>query len=215
MLDYLSRRSAQLRVRATLTLALGCGVLAFQFGFASILGAFAAGLLVRIIELSGREPNRDFLLKLDGIGFGFLVPIFFISTGVAFQLKGLLHHPAALAEVPLFLVALLAVRGVPALLYVRTVGRRRAAAGGLLQATTLTFVIVATEIGVETGRLTTTTSAALVAAGLLSAALLPAGAARLLAERGPRKRRVPARLRPTIHLPGVKATGPPSATNLD
>jgi len=181
MLEYLSRRSAQLRVRATLTLALGCGVLAFQFGFASILGAFAAGLLVRIIELSGREPNRDFLLKLDGIGFGFLVPIFFISTGVAFQLKGLLNHPAALAEVPLFLVALLAVRGVPALLYVRTVGRRRAAAGGLLQATTLTFVIVATEIGVETGRLTTTTSAALVAAGLLSAALFPAGAARVLA----------------------------------
>jgi hypothetical protein len=95
------------------------------------------------------------------------------------------------------------------------VGRRRAAAGGLLQATTLTFVIVATEIGVETGRLTTTTSAALVAAGLLSAALFPAGAARLLAGRGPRKRRVPARLRPAIHHPGVKATGPPSATNLD
>jgi Kef-type K+ transport system membrane component KefB len=147
MLEYLSRRSAQLRVRATLTLALGCGVLAYQFGFASILGAFAAGLLVRIIELSGREPNRDFLNKLDGIGFGFLVPVFFISTGVAFQLKSLLNQPAALAEVPLFLVALLAVRGVPALLYVRTVGRRRAAAGGLLQATTLTFIIVATEIG--------------------------------------------------------------------
>ncbi len=137
MIEYLSKRSGQLRVRATLTLALGCGVLAYQFGFASILGAFAAGLLVRIIELSGRQPNRDFLNKLDGIGFGFLVPIFFIGTGVAFQLKGLLDHPAALAEVPLFLVALLVVRGVPALLYVPTVGRRRAAAGGLLQATTL------------------------------------------------------------------------------
>ena len=85
---------------------------------------------------------------------------------------------------PLFLVALLVVRGVPALLYARTIGRRRAAAGGLLQATTLTFVIVATEIGLETGKLTPTTSAALVAAGLLSAALFPAGAARLLAPRG-------------------------------
>jgi Kef-type K+ transport system membrane component KefB len=184
MLEYLSKRSAQLRVRAALTLALGCGVLAYQFGFASILGAFAAGLLVRIIEVSGREPNRDFLIKLDGIGFGFLVPIFFISTGVAFQLKGLLDHPAALAEVPLFLVALLVVRGVPALFYVRAMGRRRAAAGGLLQATTLTFVIVATEIGLETGKLTPTAAAALVAAGLLSAALFPAGAARLLAPRG-------------------------------
>src|ERR1700729_3110860 len=59
LLDRLENRSAQLRVRATLTLALAFGVLAYQFGFASILGAFAAGLLVRIIEISGREPNRD------------------------------------------------------------------------------------------------------------------------------------------------------------
>ena len=81
---------------------------------------------------------------------------------------------------PLFLLALLVVRGVPALLYVRTVGRRRAAAGGLLQATTLTFVIVATEIGLATGKITPATAAALVTAGLLSAALFPAAAARLL-----------------------------------
>ena len=191
LLDHLEKRSGQLRVRAALTLALACGVLAYRFGFASILGAFAAGLLVRIIEVSGREPNPDFLSKLDGIGFGFLIPVFFISTGVAFQLKGLLTHPAALVEVPLFLVALLVVRGAPALLYARSVGRRRAAAGGLLQATTLTFVIVATEIGLETGKITPTTAAALVAAGLLSAALFPAGAARLLAPRRRRPHRAP------------------------
>jgi Kef-type K+ transport system membrane component KefB len=198
LLDYLSRRSGQLRVRAALTLALGCGVLAYQFGFASILGAFAAGLLVRIIEISGREPNREFLIKLDGIGFGFLIPIFFISTGVAFQLKGLLDHPSALALVPLFLLALLFVRGVPALLYVRAVGRRLAVTGGLLQATTLTFVIVATEIGLETGKLTQATAAALVAAGLLSAAVFPAAAARLLVRRGRGELAVPAPRPPVI-----------------
>ena len=198
LLDYLSRRSGQLRVRAALTLALGCGVLAYQFGFASILGAFAAGLLVRIIEISGREPNREFLIKLDGIGFGFLIPIFFISTGVAFQLKGLLDHPSALALVPLFLLALLFVRGAPALLYVRAVGRRLAVTGGLLQATTLTFVIVATEIGLETGKLSQATAAALVAAGLLSAAVFPAAAARLLARRGRGELAVPAPRPPVI-----------------
>ena len=185
MLDRLDKRSGQLRLRAALTLALACGVLAYRFGFASILGSFAAGLLVRIIEISGREPNKEFVAKLEGIGFGFLVPIFFVSTGVAFQLKGLERHPAVLAEVPLFLLALLVARGVPALLYVRAVGRRRAAAGGLLQATSLTFVIVATLIGQETGKLTSATAAALVAAGLLSAALFPAAAGRLL-ERGGR-----------------------------
>jgi Kef-type K+ transport system membrane component KefB len=181
MLDRLEGRSGQLRLRAALTLALACGLLAYRFGFASILGAFAAGLLVRIIEFSGREPNKEFLIKLDGIGFGFLIPIFFVSTGVAFQLKGLEHQPGALAEVPLFLLALLVARGAPALLYVRAVGRRRAVAAGLLQATSLTFVIVATVIGEQTGKLTAATSAALVAAGLLSAALFPAAAGRLLA----------------------------------
>ena len=201
MLDYLERRSGQLRVRATLTLALACGVLAYRFGFASILGAFAAGLLVRIVEVRGREPNRDFLTKLEGIGFGFLIPVFFISTGVSFQLKGLLAHPAGLALVPLLLLALLVVRGTPALLYLRTVGRRRAAAGGLLQATTLTFVIVATEIGAEDGKLTQATAAALVAAGLLSAALFPAAASRLLA-RGGRVERA------AVHAPVAANAGP-------
>src|SRR5215469_12003334 len=184
MLDYLEERSGQLRVRAALTLALGCGVLAYRFGFASILGAFAAGLLVHLIEVSGREPNQQFMDKLEGIGFGFLIPIFFISTGVAFQLKSLLTHPSALAEVPLFLLALLLVRGLPALLYQHRTGTRRAAAAGLLQATTLTFVIVATQIGLATGKITPTVAASLVAAGLLSAALFPAGAQRLLS-RGP------------------------------
>jgi Kef-type K+ transport system membrane component KefB len=180
MLDYLERRSGQLRVRATLTLALACGVLAYEFGFAAILGAFAAGLLVRIIEVSGREPNRDYLAKLDGIGFGFLVPVFFISTGVSFQFKALLAHPAALVQLLLFLLALLVVRGLPALLYLRAVGPRRALAGGLLQSVTLTFPIVAAQIGQQTGRLSPGTAAALVGAGLLSAALFPAAAARLL-----------------------------------
>jgi Kef-type K+ transport system membrane component KefB len=180
VLNRLADRSAQLRVRAALTLALGCGVLAYRFGFASILGAFAAGLLVRLIEISGRTPHPQFQIKLEGIGFGFLIPIFFITTGVEFQLKELLASPAALAEVPLFLAALLLVRGLPAVLYRRVTGTRKAAAAGLLQATTLTFVIVATQIGLLTGKISPTTSASLLAAGLLSSALFPAGALRLL-----------------------------------
>jgi Kef-type K+ transport system membrane component KefB len=180
LLNHLSDSSAQLRVRASLTLALAFGVLAFRFGFASILGAFAAGLLVRLVELSRGTPHPQFQTKMEGIGFGFLIPVFFISTGVEFQLKALLASPVALAEVPLFLAALLLVRGLPALLYVRATGRRRAEAAGLLQATTLTFVIVATQIGLAGGKITPTAAASLLAAGLLSAVLFPAGAKRLL-----------------------------------
>ena len=180
LLNRLSDSSAQLRVRASLTLALAFGVLAYRFGFASILGAFAAGLLVRIVDVARHSPHPQFRVKLEGIGFGFLVPIFFISTGVAFPLKALLTNPAALAEVPLFLAALLLVRGLPALLYVRFAGRRRAVAAGLLQATTLTFVIVAAQIGLADGKITPTAAASLLTAGLLSAILFPAVAQRLL-----------------------------------
>ena len=180
LLNRLSDTSAQLRVRASLALALAFGVLAYRFGFASILGAFAAGLLVRIVDLARGSPHPQFRVKLEGIGFGFLVPIFFISTGVAFPLKALLTNPAALAEVPLFLAALLLVRGLPALLYVRFAGRRRALAAGLLQATTLTFVIVAAQIGLADGKITPTAAASLLTSGLLSAILFPAVAQRLL-----------------------------------
>ena len=180
LLNHLSDSSAQLRVRASLTLALAFGVLAYRFGFASILGAFAAGLLVRIVNLARHSPHPQFRVKLEGISFGFLVPIFFISTGVEFPLKALLANPAALAAVPLFLAALLLVRGLPALLYVRFTGRRRAAAAGLLQATTLTFVIVAAQAGLAGGKITPTAAASLLAAGLLSAAVFPAVARRFL-----------------------------------
>lgn len=61
--------------------------IAHRFGFASILGSFAAGLLVRMIDLSGRAPHPQFQTKLEGISFGFLIPFFFIATGVEFDLK--------------------------------------------------------------------------------------------------------------------------------
>jgi Kef-type K+ transport system membrane component KefB len=185
LLDRLENRSAQLRVRATLTLALAFGVLAYQFGFASILGAFAAGLLVRATDLTGPHPHPQFELKLQGIGFGFLIPIFFIATGIKFDLRALVSHPSALVEVPVFLLALLAVRGLPAVAFVRMFGRRRAVVAGLMEATSLTFVIVATQIGVAARLISTATSASLLAAGLLSAAIFPTVALRLLAQPQP------------------------------
>jgi Kef-type K+ transport system membrane component KefB len=185
MLGRLEDRSAQLRVRAALTLALAFAVLANRFGFASILGAFAAGLLVRTIDLTGRAPHPQFQVKLEGIGFGFLIPVFFITTGVQFDVRALVSHPAAIAQIPLFLAALLVVRAVPALAYGRRFGPRRAAVAGLMQATTLTFVIVATQIGTASGQISPATGAALLAAGLASAALFPAAALKLLTAQAP------------------------------
>jgi Kef-type K+ transport system membrane component KefB len=185
LLDRLEDHSAQLRVRAALTLSLAFAWLATRFGFASILGAFAAGLLVKTIDLTNRAPHPQFQVKLEGIGFGFLVPIFFVATGVQFDVRALVHHPAALAEIPLFLLALLVVRAVPALAYVRLIGKRAAASAGLMQATTLTFVIVATQIGTASGQISRSSGAALLAAGLLSATLFPSLAVKLLPAEAP------------------------------
>ena len=89
------------------------------------------------------------------------------------DLSGLLDSPSALLRVPLFLLALLVVRGVPALLSIRRLGRRQSVASGLLQATSLPFIVTASQIGVAAGLMTPITAAALVCAGLLSVLIFP------------------------------------------
>ena len=175
----LENTSSQLRVRLAITFALAFSAVAEHFGLATILGAFLAGIIVR---RTGESPASHEVLKgkLEAIGFGFLIPVFFVSTGVGLDITALFHSTRAIILVPVFLVALLVVRGLPALLYVRVVGRTRAVAAGFMQATSLTFIVVATVIGVQTGHQRTSTAAALVVAGLLSVVIYPPVALRML-----------------------------------
>jgi len=83
-------------------------------------------------------------------------------------------------RIPLFLLALLLVRGIPAALYRGVIGDRPALAAGLLQATSLPFIVAATQIGIQRNLITAATGAALVAAGLLSVMIFPAAALGLL-----------------------------------
>ena len=175
----LENTSSQLRVRLAITFALAFGVVAEHFGLATILGAFLAGVIVRRTDESPAS-RQEFQGKLEAIGFGFLIPVFFVSTGVGLDIAALFHSTRAIILVPVFLVALLVVRGLPALLYVRVVGRTRAIAAGFMQATSLTFIVVATTIGVQTGHQRTSTAAALVVAGLLSVIIYPPVALRML-----------------------------------
>jgi Kef-type K+ transport system membrane component KefB len=171
--------TAEIRVRFAVVLLIAFTALAERFGLESILGAFLAGVVISIVDRDSASHPR-FRTKLEAIGFGFLIPVFFISSGIRLDLKGLLENPSALLRVPIFLLALLLVRGVPALLYVRGLGRRSAIAAGLLQATSLPFIVTATQIGVQLGRITPVTGAALVFAGLLSVLLFPVIALTLL-----------------------------------
>jgi Kef-type K+ transport system membrane component KefB len=107
--------------------------------------------------------------------------VFFVTSGITFDLDALVDHPATLARVPVFLAALLAVRGLPAVIgYHRIVGARSSVAAGLLQATSLPLIVTATQIGVATNAITKANAAAFVAAGLLSALTFPVLALRLL-----------------------------------
>ena len=103
--------TAEIRVRFAVVLLIAFTALAERFGLESILGAFLAGVVVSIVDRDSASHPR-FRTKLEAIGFGFLIPVFFISSGIRLDLKGLLDNPSALLRVPIFLLALLLVRGM-------------------------------------------------------------------------------------------------------
>jgi Kef-type K+ transport system membrane component KefB len=183
VVQRLENTSSQLRVRLAITFALAFAVAAEHFGLATILGAFLAGIIVRRTDETPAS-QQEFQGKLEAIGFGFLIPVFFVSTGAGLDIASLFRSTRALILVPVFLVALLVVRGLPALLYVRAVGRTRALAAGFMQATSLTFIVVATTIGIQTGHQRPSTAAALVVAGLLSVVIYPPVALQILKSAG-------------------------------
>jgi Kef-type K+ transport system membrane component KefB len=180
VLVRLQDTTAEIRVRGAVLLVMVLVVGAEKFGLETILGAFVAGAVVGLVDQDARHTHPHFRLKVEAIGYGFLVPVFFVTSGVLFDLDALLDDPSTLALVPVFLAALLVVRGLPALVYRPLVGNRGAVAAGLLQATSLPFIVAATMIGVDLGALEPATAAAFVAAGLLSALVFPAVATGVL-----------------------------------
>ena len=165
--------TAQIRVRAALVLMVGFAAVAEGLGLEVILGAFIAGAIVSLADRDQAMTHPDFRRKLEAIGFGFFIPVFFVSSGVRFDLGALTESASSLLMVPLFLAALLAVRGLPAALYRPRLGTRRAAIAGLMQSTSLPFIVAATAIGLELGLIDAAASAAMIGAGLLSVLCFP------------------------------------------
>jgi len=164
--------SAQLPVRVAVLLIVSLVLLAYELGLDVLLGAFAAGIVVRLLVRG--DDSAIVTGKLEAIGFGFLVPIFFIVSGMQFDLHALFATPTAFLRVPLFLFLLLVVRGVPVLLLCRRdLPRRELFPLALCSATALPLIVVITTIGVEEGRMRPVNAAALVAAGVLSVLLNP------------------------------------------
>src|SRR6266508_3752782 len=179
-LMQLEDTTAQIRVRGAVLVLMAFLALAARFGLETILGAFLAGVMLGAVDRGATMNHPHFRLKLEGIAFGFVVPIFFVASGIQFDAKAVFGKPSTLVLVPIFLAALLIVRGVPAVLYRPLVGDRKAAAAALLQGTSLPFIVATTMIGRSLGLISAATSGALIAAGLLSVLIFPLAALTVL-----------------------------------
>jgi Kef-type K+ transport system membrane component KefB len=164
--------SNQLPVRVTVALIFALVALASELGLDLLLGGFAAGIITRLV-MSDREAHQ-FESKLFAVGYGFLVPFFFVVSGIRFDLDAVLASASTMAKVPLFLALMLVIRGTPALLLYRGVlpGRDRLALA-FLSSAQLPLVVAITTIAVGEGHMRSSTAAALVGAAILSTLIYP------------------------------------------
>jgi len=167
--------SAQLAVRLSVLVLLGAVLLAAEIGVDIALGAFAAGVCMHVL-LSALDEREEALVqsKLDGIGFGAVVPVFFVYTGVTFDLDELVGSALALALIPVFLGAFALVRGVTTYaVFGRVLPRAQRGALAAFAATELPIVVVAATTGVERGLVDESIAAAMIGAAMLSVLVFP------------------------------------------
>lgn len=188
--------SGQLGVRICVLLCILLVWTAAEFGLDVLLGAFAAGMVARLFLVEHSTPDtpdtpdapdahaaaagranpfdhrQEVQHRIEALGFGFFIPLFFVISGVRFDLEAL-FDPVELVKVPLFLLLFLVVRGLPALLYRRDLPRHDVVALALLQSAALPLLVVITQIGMATGQMRPDNAAGLVGAGLVSVIVFP------------------------------------------
>lgn len=168
----LSHAASQISIRGTLLLILIFVVLAQFLGEEVILmGAFLSGLLLSFFL---HKERSLLLIKLDGMGFGFFIPIFFIMVGARFNPAHLMEFSNSL--IPFLLVLLLLlflVKVIPALLWVRPFGLRRAIAGGFLMSSRLSLIIAASAIGLGLGVISEGINASFVLMAVITCLISP------------------------------------------
>lgn len=186
-----SETTAQTTVRLTVLLLVGLCVLAEVFDLDVVLGAFAAGFILRQALPRGDEQLET---KLNGLAFGLLIPIFFVTSGMAIDPRAVVAKPFALV---LFVVMIMVVRGLPVVLASRLerdpvtrqsrFGTRDSVRIGLFAATGLPIIVAVTSTAVSAGQMTSQNASVLVAGGAVTVLLMPL-AATLLARAAPSPR---------------------------
>jgi CPA2 family monovalent cation:H+ antiporter-2 len=170
LVEELSHATAQIQVRGAFALMVAFIVLAEWLGTEIILGAFLAGA---IISLLAKREGSHLHLKMEAIGFGFFVPIFFIMVGVDFDLPALLSSSKALLLVPLLLGVAYAIKFVSALVYRLNFPWRETLAAGALLSSRLSLIIAAAAIALDLGAINQATNAAIILVAIVSCTMSP------------------------------------------
>jgi Kef-type K+ transport system membrane component KefB len=169
--------SGQLPVRAAVLAVFGLGTLAAELGLELLLGGFVAGVITRLALRGAEVPV--FESKLKAVAYGFFIPIFFVVSGVKFNLDALVSSTRGLILLPLFLGLFLVVRGLPAMTLYRDLTLRDRSSLALFASTQLPLVVAITSLATDQGHMRTSTAAALVGAAILSTTIFPMAALRL------------------------------------
>lgn len=170
VVEELSHATAQIRVRGAFALMVFWVVLAEMLGVEIILGAFLAGAVLSLINQGEKAGLHD---KLDAIGYGFFIPIFFINVGVNFDLRALLSSPAAMLLLPLLILAAYAVKFVPALVFRSLFSWRETLAAGALLSSRLSLIIAASAIALELGMIASATNSAVILVAIVTCVVSP------------------------------------------
>jgi Kef-type K+ transport system membrane component KefB len=166
--------TSQTSLRWTMVLLFALLVIAAEFGLDVVLGAFLAGVVLRRWA-PGDVHSLE--AKLDAVGYGFFIPVFFVTSGMSLDLHSIIESPARLVA---FFLLFLVVRGLPALLFYRhDLPMRGRVQMMLLTATALPLLVALGAIGLESGTMLPENAAALVGAGVLSVVVFPAVAVSL------------------------------------
>jgi Kef-type K+ transport system membrane component KefB len=182
VLQQTVQTTGQAAVRLSVLSVAALVFLAIEVGFDFVLGAFAGGLVVGLAL--GSPEARPVRMRLEGVGFGFLIPIYFVVTGMNFDLDSLLT-PTGLGLGALFLALFVVVRGTSALLWLRELGPRQTVSLAIFSATGLPLIVAIVGIGIDRGAIAADVGTSLIGAGMISVLVFPLLATSLAGRREP------------------------------
>ncbi len=166
--NKISKATTQLDVRLAFFLIFTLVAIADDVGAENILGAFLAGMVMKLLEPAEGTEN-----KLTSIGYGFVIPFFFIMTGVNLDLRSLFTNPSALALIPVLVICFILAKLPTLFIFRRSLTSKNAFAGSFLMVTTITLVLPALQVAQNLHTITSTQSDAFVLAALIACVLGP------------------------------------------